>query len=235
MYFWQCTTCILHLFYTHLPHRGKKILFDNDWAERKEKKGGRPPLSNMYCNKIVCWHITCCKRLVCHGLLCFSQPHDNPVVSFCLLRLKVCTVCVGAEKDHPRCTTGRVLFWLRRIHATLCTAWQQKTHNAATGWQLITSNENARRLVSLVEEAAVDGQQGSAHDAARRGRDSSHLWTGDTTRISLEWEQTQRRGYFVVKVLLRVLPAKVWNMESFPKAETLNSFLSGKLLRISKR
>lgn len=44
----------------------------------------------------------------------------------------------------------------------------------------ITSDENARRFVGLVEVAAVDGHQGAAHDAALRWRDSGHLWERET-------------------------------------------------------
>lgn len=64
--------------------------------------------------------------------------------------------------------------------------WQQKSRRGVENWpRLITSNENPCRPVGLVEVAAVDGQQGSAHDTARRWRDSCHLWTGDTTHTSL--------------------------------------------------
>lgn len=64
---------------------------------------------------------------------------------------------------------------------------------AATGarFLVITSDENTCWAIGLVEEAAVDGQQGSTHDATIGWGDSRHLWTRDKHFTVIRINSTQ--------------------------------------------
>lgn len=59
-----------------------------------------------------------------------------------------------------------------------------ETDNAFGILFAVTSNEDARRTLSLVKVVAVDGEEGAAHDAAGSGGHFRHLWMTNTNAIS---------------------------------------------------
>lgn len=77
--------------------------------------------------------------------------------------------------------------WHPSVHAALssvlrhssCAATLSRTdccQYVSTLTVVVTSNQDACWPIGLVEEAAVDGQEGTAHDAPGGGGDPCHLW-----------------------------------------------------------
>lgn len=79
---------------------------------------------------------------------------------------------------------------------TLCTVWeqyQQSCHGFGDKLcpydffrdsSLVTSNEDTRWTVGLVEEVAVNSEQGATHDATSGGGHSRHLWMRHIANIT---------------------------------------------------
>lgn len=103
-----------------------------------------------------------------------------------------------------------------------------KTNNVSNS-SAITSNEDARRTLSLVKEVAVDGEEGAAHDAASGGGHFRHLWMANMNALATicpTGSNLVGRG--------KTSPANVWIMASFPEPNTLNTCLSAELLKKNK-
>lgn len=90
----------------------------------------------------------------------------------------------------------------------------------------ITSNEDARRALSLVKEVAVDGEQGATHDAASGGGHSRHLWITNMNALT-----TNRATGSNPVHCDKTSPANVWTMAWMFVPKTLNTSLFGKLLQ----
>lgn len=91
---------------------------------------------------------------------------------------------------------------------------------------VITSNEDARRILSLVKEVAVDGEQGATHDTASGGGYSRHLWITNMNALATNRATGSNPVYCD-----KTSPANVWTMAWMFVPKTLNTSLFGKLLQ----
>lgn len=100
-----------------------------------------------------------------------------------------------------------------------------KTNNDLSNSFANTSDDDARRMLSLVKEVAVDGEEGAAHDAASGRGHFRHLWITNTNALTTN---CPTRCNLVGRG--KTSPANVWVMASLPVPKTFNTALSVELL-----